>query len=352
MGNKELQAILSYFPVPDNPSGITPLTKGYINRSFAIQYEGKPQYVLQELNTEVFRDIDGLMDNFRLALPYLQDPEYFGPDLILTRSGASYLKTDTGACWRLISFVPDSTAFLFCKDSQTAWEAGHILGVFHRCLSKANPDEFKSFIPQFQELGRRFKEFDEALPKAAGDRLKQANSAIAFAKSKRVSLLAKEATNLPIRVCHNDTKMSNFLFSEEDGKALCLVDLDTIMPGYFHYDFGDALRTIANPNLEEECDPDKIIFNRSYCEAFISGLSQAQPGLSKTELDFLPQGAQIMPFLHGLRALTDFLSGDRYYRVTYPNQNLDRSLGLFRFTALTEQEAPFLETLIQKYFPS
>ena len=351
MGQKEINAVLSGFPVPKDPSRILSLNAGYINRSYAIAYGGKPAYVLQQLNTQVFEDITALMDNMSLALISLQRSDYSGPELIPTKTGAPFLKTPSGEYWRLMTFVPESCSYFFCTSEQMASEAGRILGVFHDLLKKAKPEQYKVFLPDFHSLSRRFGQFDKALERSSSDRKQKAGTAIKIAQAKGARLLEMEAKRLPLRICHNDTKMSNFLFSKEDGKALCLIDLDTLMPGYFHFDFGDALRTIVNPAPEDERDLDKISFNRNYCEAFVSGLSQAAPPLSPEEIESLTYGAQLMPFLHGLRALTDYLLGDLYYRVNYPNQNLDRCLALFKFAALAEAERPFLDEVIQKYFP-
>ncbi|NNK31077.1 MAG: aminoglycoside phosphotransferase family protein [Flavobacteriaceae bacterium] len=352
MGQKEILAVLSGFPVPSHPSGIRPLDAGYINQSFAIEYEGKPTYVLQQLNTVVFEDVASLMDNLNLALSFLQDPDYPGPELIHTREGEPCLTTSSGEYWRLMTFVPDSSSYLFCTSERMASEAGHIIGVFHQLLSKADPEQFKTFLPDFHSLSKRLEQFDKALAQASSDRKKEAAPALNFVQTKRAQLLEKEDELLRLRVCHNDTKMSNILFSKKDGKALCLIDLDTIMPGYFHFDFGDALRTVVNPATEDERDLGKITFNRTYCEAFVSGLSKASPNLSPQEIRYLAHGAQLMPFLHGLRALTDYLLGDLYYRISYPGQNLDRTQALFQFTSLVESETPFLEEVIENYFPA
>ncbi len=350
MGPKEIHAVLSGFPVPHYPSEIRPLDSGYINRSFAVGYKGKPSYVLQQLNTHVFPDIPGLMKNLELALPLLRADDYEGPKLIPANSGSSYLKTNSGQYWRLMTFVPESSSYLFCSSEQMASEAGRILGLFHRLLENVTSGDFKEFLPEFQSLARRLEQFDHALSSASEERIEKAQAAIAYAQEKRAQLLEGQDPGLAVRVCHNDTKMSNFLFSIKDGKGLCLIDLDTIMPGYFYYDFGDALRTIVNPSPEDEKDLEKIAFNRGYCEAFISGLSQTVPQLGKKEIKSLSQGAQEMPFLHGVRALTDFLQGDLHYQITYPTQNLDRSLALFRFSSLVEKETPYLEEVIAKYF--
>ncbi len=349
MGHEELKTILLHFPVPVDHLEIKPLKQGYINRSFVVAHKGSPDYLLQQINTEVFTNVEALMGNMVRALPYLKGINYTGPDLITTKEGTSYLKTKNGNCWRLITYVPNSKGYLFCQDPVMAREAGRILGLFHSHMSEARPEEFPEFIPGFHSLNLRKKQFEEALTDATPERKQKAEKAISHAQQQANSLSSKGRFSIPVRVCHNDTKMSNFLFSKRDGKGLCLVDLDTLMPGYFYYDFGDAIRTIVNAVPEDEKDLDNITFRLDYFEAFLKGLKPHAGCLSKEDIESLPFGVVQMPFLHGLRALTDFLLGDKYYQVSYPEQNLDRSLSLFRFAALAQEMSPKCKEVIQKY---
>ena len=350
MGNEEIKAVLQNFPVPVDHIEIKPLSQGYINRSFVIACKGSPDFVLQQLNTEVFADVEALMANMVRALSYLKGPNYTGPELVFTTNGASYLQTENGACWRLMTYVSNSTSHLYCQDPKTAYEAGRILGVFHSLLSKARPTSFVEFLPGFHSLKLRKKQFKKALKKAATTRKQKAAKAIDLAQHLTDILLSMRDIAVPRRVCHYDTKMSNFLFSKTDGKALCLVDLDTLMPGYFYCDFGDAVRTVVSSAPEDEKDPNKIEFRMDYFEAFLKGMKPHSDFLSRKDIEALPYGVVLMPFLHGLRALTDFLMGDVYYQVTYPDQNLDRALSLFRFASLAEETSGHIKEVIRKYF--
>ncbi|MGB3150242.1 MAG: phosphotransferase, partial [Maribacter sp.] len=191
-----------------------------------------------------------------------------------------------------------------------------------------------------------------ALRTSENKKLETAKNAIHFARKTLVQLKEIDFAQIPLRICHNDTKLNNILFSKISGKALCLIDLDTLMKGYFFYDFGDAVRTIANTAPEDERDNNKITFNKSLFSAFIKGLADNGLFLLKEELDSLCFGAVFMPFIHGLRALTDYLNNDRYYKTTYENQNLDRCSSLFNFTQKALDNVPFMEKTIQEYFPS
>jgi len=349
MGYEEIKAVLLNFPVPVDHVEIKPLSQGYINRSFVVEYNGSPDFLLQQINTRVFSNVDALMGNLAKALPYLEDAHYSGPELVHTKQGTSYLRTKKGHCWRLMTYVPNSTSFLYCQDPGTAREAGRILGIFHSLMSKARLEEFVEFLPGFHSLELRKRQFDQALDKAVKTRKFRAEKAISFAHGMTDTLLTKGDIAVPRRVCHYDTKMSNFLFSKTEGKALCLVDLDTLMPGYFYYDFGDAIRTVVSSTVEDEKELDKITFRWDHFEAFLKGLKPHSTFLRREDIRALPYGVVLMPFLHGIRALIDFLLGDVYYQVSYPDQNLDRALSLFRFASLAEESSAKIKEVIQKY---
>ena len=191
-------------------------------------------------------------------------------------------------------------------------------------------------------------QFDAALETTDDQRKRTASSAIAFARNTLEILKTIDFDALPVRICHNDTKLNNILFSNYSGKALCLIDLDTLMKGHFLYDFGDAVRTIVNTAPEDEQDHTKITFEKSLFKAFVGGLADNQIALSPIETETLAWGAVLMPFLHGIRALTDFLNGNIYYKVSYENQNLDRCLSLFAFTRKAYDKMDFISKTINE----
>ncbi|NNE77985.1 MAG: aminoglycoside phosphotransferase family protein, partial [Pricia sp.] len=173
-----------------------------------------------------------------------------------------------------------------------------------------------------------------------------AKEAIQFAHEVLAQLESVKLKDLPIRICHNDTKLNNILFSKKTKKALCLIDLDTLMRGYFLYDFGDAVRTIVNTAPEDEREHHKITFITSLFESFVDGIAANEKFLSKAEIETLHWGAVLMPFLHGIRALTDYLNGNIYYKVAYENQNLDRCLSLFDFTAKALNHIDYMKGIL------
>lgn len=350
MDSKGPNAVLPYFSIERKEYKIQPISQGYINDTFALLQDGAPYYILQRLNTQVFSNIDLLMQNIHHALPYLKDKNYHQISLIRTIDNKPYLKINKSDCWRMFTMVPGSIAFDTTQDEGIALEAGKIIGKFHSLLQEAPLDIFQDTIPGFHDLSFRAQQFEEAVESATPDKLKDAEKAILFAKMTLDELAFYDPGNLPLRICHNDTKLNNILFDKKDKRALCLIDLDTLMKGYFLFDFGDAVRTIVNTVDEDEKDLSKITFNKGLFEAFIDGLSMNSGFLTKAEIQYLPFGVKLMPFLHGIRALTDYLQGNIYYKVTYETQNLDRCLSLFAFTKKATEHMDYMQKVITKKF--
>lgn len=341
-------AVLPYFSIERKDYKIQPISQGYINDTFALLQNSVPRYILQRINEQTFGNIDLLIQNIQNVLPYLKDKNYYQISLIRTNDDKPYLKINKSHCWRMFTMVPDSVAFNTTQDEEIALEAGKIIGKFHTLLQKAPLDLFKDSIPGFHDLNLRAQQFTIATESAAPEKLKEAEKEILFAKMTLEELRFYDPGNLPLRICHNDTKLNNILFHKQDKRALCLIDLDTIMKGYFHYDFGDAIRTIVNTVNEDEKNLSKITFNKGLFEAFIDGLSKNSDFLTTAEIEHLSFGVKLMPFMHGIRALTDYLSGNIYYKVTYESQNLDRCRSLFAFTEKAAEHMDYMQEVIIK----
>lgn len=320
---------MGHFVIERKSYGIEPLLRGYINDTYTIKDGQTPVFLLQRINKNVFRDIPGLMDNLEAILPSLNGEGYYPVSFLYTKSRRPYYKDEEGEYWRLMSFVPHAESFDYTSDPGIATEAGRILGIFHKLIGDIPPETLKEVLPGFHDLGKRKEEFRSALENASRERKEKAAEQIAFADQLLDELEKEDLKELPIRICHNDTKLNNFLFSSETGKGQCLVDLDTVMPGFLHFDMGDAIRTLANPNPEDEIDLAKISFDLNMVRYFLKGIRESGLALKGDEKPAIAHGAVLMPFLHGLRALTDFLQNDRYYRVSYPDENLNRCKSLF-----------------------
>jgi len=343
--NTILNSILRNFSISTKDYHFKPLTDGYINDTFMVLDDDRPLYILQRVNHTVFRNMKGLMANIDNALDQLKDLSYTEIILVKTTGTKTFFENEKGY-WRLMTFIDHSVAYNTTTDPHTAFEAGRIIAKFHILLQDTRTDDFVDTIPRFHDLELRKEQFEMALRSANTEKKEIAKKAILFAQNVLVTLSELSKKELPVRVCHNDTKLNNILFSKKENKALCLIDLDTLMKGHFYYDFGDAVRTIVNTAPEDEQDHEKITFDKSLFEAFVNGLGSVGPFLSKQEIETLPLGASFMPFIHGLRALTDYLNDNIYYKVAYANQNLDRCLSLFDFAEKALNEKVYMENMV------
>ena len=345
--NDTVSAILQHFCVDRKNYTIETINNGYINDTYMVLYKENPVYVLQRINHTIFSDIEGIMANINNALINLNDEHYRKINLIKTVDDKPYHDNENGY-WRLMSYINNSATYNTTNDANIAFEAGRIIGKFHQLMEGTHKGDYVDAIPNFHNLEFRKKEFLSAKELADTAKLIIAKDAIIFAEEILEKLEVLNNTSLPVRICHNDTKLNNILFSKESNKALCLIDLDTIMKGYFYYDFGDAIRTIVNTAPEDERETHKITFERKLFNAFLDGIATNGPFLSKEEIHTLAIGAVFMPFIHGLRALTDYLNNNIYYKVAYENQNLDRCTSLFDFTQKALNELDYMQEVVSE----
>lgn len=343
---KELSAILNKFKIVAKEYSFQPLTAGYINDTFLVFSDEQPLFILQRVNHKVFENIEGLMMNIDRAFKHLRAADYTQINLIPSVSGKAYVSHSSGY-WRVMTYISETTTYDITTQSEIAFEAGRIIGRFHTLLEHQPLALYTDTIPKFHNLELRKMQFLAAVARASDEKKVIASEAISFSKTMLETLAALKNEQLPQRVCHNDTKLNNILFSKKTQKALCLIDLDTLMTGHFHFDFGDAIRTVANSAPEDEQDHSKINFEKNLFESFVDGLASVGPFLKKEEIQALAYGAILMPFLHGIRALTDYLNNNVYYKVAYENQNLDRCLSLFDFTKKTFENMDYMEMTIK-----
>ena len=341
-------SVLSAFGYDPDRSRLAPLQEGYINQTFRVSAPGRPDRLLQQLSTSVFPDIATLMANMETVLPYLQAGDYHKIEVIPARNGDRVVRDAGDRPWRMLSFIPDSISFGRTDNPEAARESGRIIGRFHQLVEGLDPACLPPVLPDFHNLTFRLGQLREARAGASGDRLSRAEAYIEQAEALAETCLRIPLERHPVRICHNDTKLSNILFHKDTGQALCLVDLDTLMPGYLLYDLGDALRILVQPLPEDHPHPEAQRLRPEFFEAFCLGLSASGLELAPAEKAHVAHSALLMPSLHGIRALTDYLQGDRHYRVADPEQNLRRGANLLRTATLVGQQLASLQDIAGK----
>ena len=329
---------------------------GHVNDTFCISIAGKALYLLQRINPDVFENSAGVMRNHiaineRLSSIAKANPE-LGiclPELKKSRSGDYFHIDETGAYWRMVDFIEGSTTYDDTDCPKIAFQAANAFGEFQYFLHDLALDSFEHTIPDFQNGEWRFKQFEQALTLDSQQRAELCSPSIDFALNNReLCCLFEEMKNagkIHERVTHGDCKINNVLLSKQTSKALCVIDLDTVMPGYSLYDFGDIVRTSTCTSPEDEADLSKVMINLDLFEAVSRGyLEYAHKFLNDEELEALALSGACVSFMIGLRFLTDYLSGDKYFKTKHPNHNLERAQAQFQLAkSILENQQPMQE---------
>jgi hypothetical protein len=350
----DLEQIFSQFAAAGRFACARLLKVGHINETYLVEADGggtREQYVFQRINQFVFRDPERLMDNFEKITRHLRakleripgrDPERETLNLLYARTGECFYVSPAGDFWRAYRFVGDVHIINVATEPEEAYEAGRAFGSFLRLLADLEPGSLYETIPYFHHTPRRFGRFKEVLEADPRGRAGEAGDAIAFAKDHEpltaVVTDGLASGRLPLRVTHNDTKINNVLFDNRSNKAVCVIDLDTTMPGSSLYDFGDMVRTTTSFAAEDEQDLDKVKLELGMFRALAEGyLGETRDVLTSEELKLLVFSGRIVTFTIGLRFLTDFLEGDVYFRVHRPGHNLDRARAQFALVRSMEK---------------
>ena len=344
--------ILNAFELDAAHCSIKAFGSGLINTTWKISNGNV--YILQRVNDAVFKNPVAIAQNIRLLGEYLnqEHPAYFFTQPVKTKTGGDLFFLPEHGYFRLFPFVPHSHSIDVVTTTKQAYEAAKQFGRFTRLLSHFNTTRLQATIPDFHNLSLRQQQFVTALEKGNGNRISIASGSIDRAKQHYTIVDQyedlKKSPSFKIRVTHHDTKISNVLFDERDN-GLCVIDLDTVMPGYFISDVGDMMRTYLSPVSEEEQDFSKIQVREAYFQAIVSGyLSEMQTELSQTEKINLVYAGKFMLYMQAIRFLTDFLNNDIYYGKTYENQNLNRATNqLILLQQLCEKETKLQQMVLE-----
>ena len=354
---ENLQEIVSRFEITGKVTDVKPMGEGLINDTYKVFVEGfdKPKYVLQRINNAIFQDVDMLMDNINKVTHHIRNKGkntlrfyptksnkfyYLSEISPLPTVGRNDTKIDGEKYWRLMDFVPDSITYQ-AVTPEYSYIAGKSFGEFESLLADLN-EPLGEIIPDFHNIEFRLKQLRDAVAEDRVGRVKEVQYYLddIFKREEKMTIgerLFREG-KLPKRVCHCDTKVNNMLF-DKDGNVLCIIDLDTVMPSFVFSDYGDFLRTAANTGLEDDPNLDNIDFNMEIFKAFTRGYLEGTKGfLLPIEKENLPYAALLFPYMQTVRFLADYINGDTYYKIKYPEHNLVRTKAQWRLFEKTEEK--------------
>ena len=325
---------------------------GHINDTFAVwAADHSRRWILQRINTDTFTDPAGLMENVTGVTSYLRreilarggDPDRETLNVVPTREGKPYYTDCEGGAWRAYLFVEGTVCLQKVENERDFYTAAETFGNFQNQLAGYPAATLHETIARFHDTPNRYANFEKALAADVMGRAREIGPEIAFIRAREADchvLMDQLAAGvLPLRVTHNDTKLNNVLIDQATGKGICVIDLDTVMPGLSAYDFGDSIRFGANDCAEDEPDQSKVHFSLHLYEVFARGyLAAAGSAMTEAERRSLPWGAKLMTLECGIRFLTDYLEGDHYFKISRPAQNLDRARTQFTLVQGMERE--------------
>jgi hypothetical protein len=358
---KNLFHIVDHFTTDGLIRSIEPFGSGHINDTYLVTTFGESQeaYVLQKINHHIFKNVPQLMDNIMRVTTHIRGKLQAGSlpvndfrvfQVIRSKTGGCFFKDEEGQYWRLIEFICDSKSYNLVESPELAFEAGKAFGLFQMATSGMDAGSLFEVLPNFHDIDFRLENFRNAVIKNPVNRVEDISREIDFVETrsgemhtiKRLGKLGQ----IPMRATHNDTKFNNVLFNHEN-RAVSVVDLDTVMPGYSLYDFGDAIRTGASTGAEDEADLSKVSIDLKLFESYSRGyLGITRNFLNRDEIGHLAFSAKFMTWLIGLRFLTDHIDGDRYFKTGFPGHNLQRARAQFRLLERMEHHFKEMQEMI------
>ena len=354
---QDLRSIASQFQIRGEICGIASYGNGHINQTYLVTCRGAgtTQFILQRINRSVFRDPAAVMENIERVTAHLAAQLVDEPDrtrrvltLIPAKDGLAFHVDANGEFWRAYEFVGGAHSCEIVESPRQAFQAARAFGHFQQQLATLPAARLHETIPDFHNTPKRCAALEQAIASDGRNRATLATPEIAFALThESISGILLNA-NLPKRVTHNDTKLNNVLFDDVSGEALCVIDLDTVMPGLALYDFGDMVRTTTSPAQEDEQDLSRVQMQFPMFEAVVRGyLSSAGEFLTKAEQQHLVFSGKLITFEIGIRFLTDFLNGDTYFKVHRAQHNLDRCRTQFKLVESIERQEEEMSRLVE-----
>jgi hypothetical protein len=340
-----------------------PYGTGHIHDTFRVETteKEKDDYILQRLNNRIFRHIPELQSNIERVTVHLREKISAIPgsdikreclNLIPSRENKSWIEDKAGNYWRMYVFISNHHTFDIVDTPKKAFEGGKAIGRFQSMLADLPGEPLHDTIPFFHNIEKRLETFSRTIKADPKYRAKDVGSEIDAvlrrADEMKVIVRLGSEGKIPLRITHNDTKFNNILLDEND-KALCVIDLDTVMPGYVHYDFGDAIRTAANVAAEDEMDLSKVNIDIRLFEAYAQGyLSETKGILNAVEKEYLPFAPKLTTYTMAVRFLTDHLDGDYYFKIHHEHHNLQRARAQLKLVERMEEQYDTMQNIIKR----
>ena len=342
-----------------------PYGSGHINDTYAAIFRMNSKnrrYILQRINHHVFRNPEGLMNNIETVTDHLRqkilaadgDPQRETLTLIPTHEGECYKRTESGEYWRAYIFIENARTYERVESLDHVYNAAWAFGNFQNLLSDLPVSLLTDTIPGFHNTKKRFEAFLQVVDADDHNLAQTSKSEIEFVMSKKeqTSILVDliEQGELPERITHNDTKLNNVMIDDDTGAGICVIDLDTVMPGLSLYDFGDSIRSFANPASEDDRDLSNVQLDINVFDRYTQGYMEAvRDTLTPSEIEYLPLSAMLMTLECGIRFLADHLQGDTYFKIQRENHNLDRCRTQFKLAQSMEEHFDEMVNIVEKY---
>ncbi len=361
----DFNKIISKFDIEGSLVSCERYGEGHINETYlaVIDNGGKVNYILQRINSNLFKDVDKLMNNIKLVTEFNRqkiaerggNPDRESLTLVYAKDGKAYFHCEEcDAYFRVYKFITDAVAYQVVEKPEDFYYSAVAFGNFANLLAEFDATKLYEVLPDFHNTEKRFRDFENSLQKDVKGRAASVKKEIDFVLSRKdycgkiVKLL--RSGEMPTKVTHNDTKLNNVMLDAKTGKPVAVIDLDTIMPGSICYDFGDSIRFGCNPAAEDEKDLSKVNFDINLFEAYAKGyLSALGDGATQIEKDNLAFGAILMTYECGMRFLADYLDGDIYFRTHREGHNLDRCRTQFKLIEDMEKRYDEMCEIIKKY---
>ena len=354
---QEACAAARHFELHGEVVSAVPYGSGHINDSFCVVLKGEgaaARCIVQRINHQIFKNPVAMMENIERVTGHLAqqvagelDGERRVLTLIRTRDGRAWYADDKGNYWRAYKFIENAQTYDAVETAQQAFEAAKAFGRFQQMLATMPAPRLHDTIPDFHHTPKRFAALEQAVKADAVGRAAGAQREIDFAFAHREMVGLLLAAGLPERVTHNDTKFNNVMLDDATGEGICVIDLDTVMPGLALYDFGDMVRTTTSPAKEDEQDLTQVTMQFAMFEALVRGyLTAAGTFLTKAEKELLAFSGKLITFEIGLRFLTDYLAGDTYFKVHREGHNLDRCRTQFKLVESIEAQEERMMRLV------